>query len=355
MAKKSDFEWLEDRPEWMKNAYRLKLEVEYRRVAGIAFQLLFDRIMRSIHGGDYSATATYGSEGDLGCDGFLRSKKVTFAVYAPSPYFKLKEATAKMRSDFRRMLDCWEVPGQVTQWVFVINYPGVHPSLLALAQELENFQSGCKVFVWSRYDLTQQLLAFARIDLLSSEFGLVETATQRLAPLNFVPEDTALPSEEATLTYRRIRAKICNQKEDHAAMTETWLEQLGYDPLSWMIVHVQFLVGAMAAAILSDAFLPQAPPISRLKFETGISNLAWRKYFKQAWGIPAKLILQDDYEAEVPLVGEDLERIYSISMVQDALTVGVIRVISRLTGVWEADVLEEVWSHVTEIKIHDDL
>ncbi|MFG3010169.1 hypothetical protein ACGFZB_06875 [Streptomyces cinerochromogenes] len=354
MPRKADFDWLEDRPEWIKNAYRLKLEVEYRRTSGTAFQLLFDRVMRSIHGDDYSATATYGSEGDLGSDGFLKSRKVSFAVYSPSPYFKLKEARKKMRDDFSRLRECWEIPKQVKQWIFVINYPGSHPSLLALAEELQDSCPGIQVFLWSRYDLTQQFLAYARMDLLLAEFGAVERQTRELAPVNFVPEDTQLPSEEATLAYRRLAARISCQRDDYKRLTDEWLERLGQNPFSWLMVHTQFLIGVMAVATFSDAFLPAAPPVSRLKFEAPVTDLAWRRHFATAWGIPARIILEEDYPKKVPAIGEDLEKLAGVCIVQDALTLAAIRVTSRITGIWETEVLEETWNHVTEIKIHDE-
>jgi hypothetical protein len=354
MPKRSDFEWLEDRSDWIKNAYRLKLEVEYRRTHGTSFQLLFDRIMRSIHGEDYIATATYGNEGDLGCDGFLKSRKVFFAVYSPSPYFKLAEARDKMKADFARFEECWQIPKQAKHWTFVINYPGAHPSLLALAQEFEERHPELTVTIWSRYDLTQQFLIFARIDLLLPEFGSVEQKVQELAPLHFVPEDTALPSKEATLTYRRLSARITCQKADYDELTNEWLDQLSQEPLRWMMVHFQFLVGAMASVGMAGSFAIEDPPLRRLKFETGVADFAWRKYFKTAWGGPASLIFKEDYKKEVPPIGGDIDMLIGVCLVQDALTLATIRVHSRITGLWENEILEEVWSYVTEIKIHPE-
>jgi hypothetical protein len=355
MASKKDFDWLEDRPDWMKNAYRLNLEVEYRRSSGSSFQLLFDRIMRSIHGDDYAATATYGNQGDLGCDGILRSRKTYFAVYAPNPYFRLKEAQNKMRKDFVRLLECWEVAKQVKQWTFVINYPGAHPSLMALAEELEESHPGLKVFVWSRHDLTQQLLAYARIDLLLTEFGRVENTAQELAPLTFVPEDTSLPSEQAILTYKRLKARLTGQKSEYDVLTDEWLTRINEEPLwDWFLVHNQFLVCAMAAATATDAFRIGHPPLNRLKFETAAPESMWRKHFKTAWGGAASLILKDEYTKDIPPIGDDLDYMYGVCLLQDALTLATIRITSRITEIWETEILEDVWSYVTRIKIHKE-
>ncbi|MFE3588361.1 hypothetical protein ACFXOY_12620 [Streptomyces niveus] len=352
MTRKKDFDWLESRPEWVKNVYRVKLEVEYRRVSGTPFQHLFDRIMRSIHGEDYSATATYGNEGDLGCDGILISRKMHFAAYGPQPYFKLPEARRKMRSDFDRLLECWNIPEQVKVWVFVVNYPGVHPSLLAEAQAIEERHDDLKVFVWSRFDLTQQLLAYARMDLLHAEFGAAELEAQRLAPLNFVPEDTALPSDEATLTYRRLRARITCEQDSFESLTDEWLNELAKNPLRWVVVHTQFLVGVMASAVMMDAFNIAHPPKKKLKLLSPLNREAWGPHFETAWGIPASIILEEDYPHTYSRPGEDLEKITEICMVQAGLTLGAIRLCSALTGIWENEVLEDSWSHITGIKIH---
>lgn len=355
MARKDDFEWLESRPDWIKNAYRVKLEVEYRRTSGTSFQQLFDRVMRSIHGEDYSSTATYGNLGDLGCDGILKSRKIHFAVYAPNPYFKLSEARRKMRDDFTRMLECWEVGKQVKQWTFVINYPGVHPSLLSEAQELEDSHPGLTVFIWSRYDLTQQLLSYARMDLLHGEFGTVEEQAKRLVPLNFVPEDTTLPSDEATMTYKRLRARITCERDEFESLTTQWMEELGQHPIRWLIVHNQFLIGAMAAAILADAYDITKPPMKRLKYASPLTKRTWGGLFETAWGTAAEMILKEDYPRKYQKVGgEDLERVAHICMIQDGLTLGAIRVHSSITREWENDILEDVWSHVTDIKIHGE-
>ncbi|MFJ6497045.1 hypothetical protein [Streptomyces virginiae] len=275
-----------------------------------------------------------------------------FAVYAPSPYFKLAEAKRKMRGDFSRLLECWEIGKQVKQWTFVINYPGVHPSLLSEAQEIEDSHPGVKVFVWSRYDLTQQLLAYARMDLLHSEFGTAEHEAQRLVPLNFVPEDTALPSDEATLAYKRLRARITCERDEFEALTAQWLDGLADNPFRWLVVHTQFLIGAMAAATMANAYNISNPPMRRLKHASPLDESAWGTRFATAWGIPAKMILKEDYPRKYKGLGEDFQRAAEICMVQDGLTLGAVRVHSSITREWESDILEDVWSYVTNIKIH---
>ncbi|MFW3460443.1 hypothetical protein ACN24K_06365 [Streptomyces microflavus] len=258
-----------------------------------------------------------------------------------------------MRDDFARMLECWDVGEQVKQWTFVINYPGVHPSLLVEAQELEEAHPGLAVSIWSRYDITQQLLAYARMDLLHSEFGIAEEQARRLVPLNFVPEDTALPSDEAAATYKRLRARITCDRDEFEKLTAQWLKDLGENPIRWLLVHNWFLMGTMVAATMAGAYDISRPPMGRLKYTSPLNEIAWGDLFETAWGTAAGMILREDYPREFQKIGGDPERIMQVCMLQDGLTFGAIRMHSLITNEWESDILEDVWSHVTSIKIHE--
>ncbi|MFJ9857254.1 hypothetical protein ACIRVN_07095 [Streptomyces albogriseolus] len=66
------------------------------------------------------------------------------------------------------------------------------------------------------------------------------------------------------------------------------------------------------------------------------------------------MILEEDYPRGFQKVGENPERIVSVSLVQEALTLGAIRMHASITGEWESDILEDVWSHVTDIKIRNE-
>src|SRR5262245_52264738 len=56
------------------------------KARGAEYQTLFNKIMSSAHGTDFAPTGTWGSKGDLTCDGYLHSHRMVFAVYAPKDF-----------------------------------------------------------------------------------------------------------------------------------------------------------------------------------------------------------------------------------------------------------------------------
>ncbi len=346
-------------PDWIKNAYRLRLEIEYRKCHGNSFQQLFNRIMRAMHGSDFSESAAMGNEGDLGCDGFLTSRKTAFAAYGPAPYFRLGDARTKMRADFARLQECWEIPTQVETWVFVVNYPGVHPSLLQISDELARTSDVSSIHVWSRSDLTQQLLLWGRRDFVEVEFGSVDVGSKLLAPLSVVPEDTALPSDQAQLAHRRLWARLTCNKKEMEKLDKKWLASLANNPWKSLLAHTQILLGAMASGTMSDAYDVIKMSIRTLQRESGLNGKENRIRIENAWSIPMRILMKDDYkgvEFKLPRDPEGMTvEAAEICMTQERLTLALIRMQSRILKNWETDVLEDVWTWASEdIKIHPD-
>lgn len=346
-------------PDWVKNAYRLRLEIEYRRSHGSSFQQLFNKIMRAIHGSDFVETAAMGREGDLGCDGYLSSRKVAFAVYGPAPYFRLEDARAKMRADFSRLQECWDIPNEVEEWVFVVNYPGVHPSLLKIAHEVGQNSGDLNTFVWSRSHLTQQLLLWGRRDYVETEFGKIDVGGKVLAPLSVVPEDTALPSAQAQLAHRRLWARLTCNKAEMEKLDKPWLADLTRHPWENLLAHTQILVGAMASATMAGAFDVAKISARTLQRECGVPGKHSKRGILEAWSLPLRIIMGDDYEGERLQLPQDPEKatveIARICMTQERLTLALIRMQSRTLQKWETDVLDDVWAWASEeIKIHPE-
>ena len=288
--------WMANAPDWIKNAYRLRLEIEYRRSHGEAFQQLFNRIMRAMHSVDFVDTSAMGQEGDLGCDGFLKSRKAFFALYGPDPYFRPTKARAKMRADFDRLRACWTIPIEVQHWIFVVNYPGVHPSLLKLAEELKREIVGLDVNVWSRSDLTQQLLLWGRRSWVETEFGKVDAGSRVLAPLSLVPEDTALPNDEAQLAHRRLWARLTCRKEEMENLDKKWLKGLTEHPYEHLTVHTQLLLAAGASGTMEGAFDMAKLTTRALQKESGIRGSFG--YIRDAWSLPMMILMGEDLRRE---------------------------------------------------------
>lgn len=79
--------------------YEQKFETEFLRAKGDAFQTLFERLMGLAYKADFMACRPWGNQGDCKNDGFLKSERRLFQVYAPNEMDAAK-ATAKIAEDF---------------------------------------------------------------------------------------------------------------------------------------------------------------------------------------------------------------------------------------------------------------
>ena len=73
--------------------------------------------------------------------------------------------------------------------------------------------------------------------------------------------------------------------------------------------------------------------------------------------MPMKILMQEEYDRDIPAYSEDIEELIvemaGTCIVQERLTLALIRMQARISGRWETDILEEVWDWTSErIKIH---
>lgn len=95
--------------------FAYQLEIRYFKARGTAFQKLFTDLMQAAFGESFWATGTYGNVGDLKCDGYLKTERRIFAVYAPNDLSeRLAQAKKKVSGDhagaqkhWRDHMDCW--------------------------------------------------------------------------------------------------------------------------------------------------------------------------------------------------------------------------------------------------------
>lgn len=85
---------------------------------GEAFQDLFSSIMEKRYPSDFIRTRPWGNQGDRKNDGYVRSTRTLFQVYAPND---LSEAAtlAKIDEDYLGAIPFWKA--HFDQWVFVHN------------------------------------------------------------------------------------------------------------------------------------------------------------------------------------------------------------------------------------------
>lgn len=357
MARVPRFARLADAPDWVRNYYRLRLDIEFRSVRGEAFQRLFDKVMRSIHGSDYRPTASLGARGDEGCDGWLSSRKIVFACYGPDPYFKLASALSKMNDDFAKAVAAWAAPSRMREWIFVINYPAPQPRLLQRCADLEAQHPGLTARVWGRQDILEQFLLWGRRSTLEQEFGPVPSHSQSTGRAFVVPEGTALPRREAGIYADMVRSRMACDRAAWETARHRWFDAVAQDPINCLTVQTQFLIGAIAAPTMAELLDPERVNLTRLLRESEISRGAWSRHGKRAWNLAMSIITSAGPDASsIPPtdpIGDDLEKLLSTIAAGDRLVHGLIRMYSRDSGDLETECLDDVWHYVSTIRIHE--
>ncbi len=145
--------------------YELKFEVTFYAKDGNAFQDFFSEIMEKCHPGDFLRVRPWGKVGDRKNDGYLRSKRTLFQVYAPNE-MSAYEATTKIHADFHGALPYWEK--YFDKWVFVHNSrKGLGPDITAKLLELDDCHKRVIVRSWGFEELRINVFSLNEVDLAS--------------------------------------------------------------------------------------------------------------------------------------------------------------------------------------------
>lgn len=98
--------------------YELVFENEFIKRKGDSFQDFFSSIMELKYPGDFLKTRPWGKVGDRKNDGYVKSSRTLYQVYAPND-MSAKAAIAKIDEDFNGALPYWEE--HFDNWIFVHN------------------------------------------------------------------------------------------------------------------------------------------------------------------------------------------------------------------------------------------
>ncbi len=131
----------------LQKAYcELKFEVLFRAAKGNAFQTLFERLMGLVHPEDFMACRPWGNRGDRKNDGFLKSERCLFQVYAPNE-MKERAAINKIKEDFEGGKKHWG--DYFDKWVFAHNaMNGLPPHVQETILDLEKANTGITLEIW---------------------------------------------------------------------------------------------------------------------------------------------------------------------------------------------------------------
>jgi hypothetical protein len=149
--------------------YEQKFENEFLRAKGDAFQTFFERVMGLAYKADFMACRPWGNQGDRKNDGYLKSERRLFQVYAPNEMDSAK-AKAKITEDFEGAKVHWR--SHFDSWVFVHNAAdGLPPHVQELLLNFEIANPGIKLQPWCLEELRPVFRMLSNDDK-SSWFGL---------------------------------------------------------------------------------------------------------------------------------------------------------------------------------------
>lgn len=157
--------------------YEHKFEIEFLRAKGDAFQTLFERLMGLAYKADFMACRPWGNQGDHKNDGFLKSERRLFQVYAPNEMDAAK-AKAKITEDFEGAKKYWSE--HFDHWVFVHNATdGLSPHIQKLLLDFEAANPGIQLQPWCLEELR---VIFRQLSVEDKEgwFGLAPTEATKL-------------------------------------------------------------------------------------------------------------------------------------------------------------------------------
>ena len=153
--------------------YEQKFENAFLRAKGDAFQDFFEKLMGFAYKADFMACRPWGNRGDRKNDGFLKSEKRIFQVYAPNEMTEAK-AISKIQEDFEGAKVYWG--NDFDKWVFAHNaVDGLPPHVQKILLNFEKANPGITLEPWS---LEEFRVVFRRlsIDDLVVWFGVAPTS-----------------------------------------------------------------------------------------------------------------------------------------------------------------------------------
>ena len=157
--------------------YEQRFENLFLKSKGNTFQEFFEKLMGLAYKTDFMACRPWGNRGDHKNDGFLKSEKQLFQVYAPN---EMKETVAikKITEDFEGAKPYWDT--LFTKWSFVHNANnGLPPHVQKVLLGFEQTNATISIETWG---LEELLTIFRKLSLddKQSWLGFAPTAETKI-------------------------------------------------------------------------------------------------------------------------------------------------------------------------------
>lgn len=177
--------------------YELKFRDAFHRKTGNAFQDFFADVMEKAHPGDFMRVRPWGNVGDKKNDGYLKSTRTLFQVYAPNE-MSAATAVAKIDEDFKGAIPHWKE--HFDSWVFVHNsVSGLGPDATKKLLELDAAHE-VSVGHWGEEELRQKAFELSEADMASllgpapTLRDMLDLGLEALAPV--LDQVAAMPAPE---------------------------------------------------------------------------------------------------------------------------------------------------------------
>lgn len=200
--------------------YESKFEIEFLRAKGNAFQSFFNDLMERAYKSNYMSCRPWGNRGDQKNDGFLKSERRLFQVYAPNEMTE-RDAIKKIDEDFNGAKEFWRK--YFDKWSFVHNASdGLPPHVQKKILDLEKDNPGIKLDLWGYVELLDIFKRLNREDLESWLGYAPNTATKTkigFKDIQVVLETIAYNKPELGTTPKKVPPKKieANQLSDSIA------------------------------------------------------------------------------------------------------------------------------------------
>ncbi len=203
--------------------YESRFENLFRAAKGNEFQAIFERLMGLAYKADFMACRPWGNQGDRKNDGFLKSERRLFQVYAPND-MTAKDAVAKIKTDFEGAKTHWGT--HFDTWVFTHNATeGLPPHVQKMLLDFGKVNPGITLESWGLEEFRLIFRKLSRDDLIpwlgaaptnetKAKLGfqdlqvVLETLGQRATPANAPVQDVPTGKIEANALSESVAALI---------------------------------------------------------------------------------------------------------------------------------------------------
>ena len=189
---------------WWKICLRLKL----RQTMGDAFREFFSDLMEKIHGSDFVRVRPFGSLGDKGCDGYLKSSGIVFQCYGAlnGDQSKVRYLISKMGTDYVKAQN--GLSEIMNEWQMVHNLvDGLPIEALQTLKDMENDNPELQFafFGLERFEnVVDELTTELKIELFGPAATNQDARNLQVEELRSLIDGLVRASEDGDATLRNI-------------------------------------------------------------------------------------------------------------------------------------------------------